>query len=1152
MRSTKPGSVVGCNKYWSRVRGAARRLDGPRLAGRPFCEAVPGCPPPEVPPRHRVGRGAPSSPSLAERMRRGATALLLVGAGLCAVPTAAQAQTLVASDWALKPSALGVGDKFRLIFATSTNVNATSTNIADYNDVVQDLAAAGHSAIQDYSTGFQVVGCTADVDARDNTSTTYTSSDTGVPIYWLNGNKVADDYQDFYDGSWDSEGSAKNESGNGRSLSGGSNRPFTGCGHDGTESKVGVNSRALGASTVRLGAPNHGDSDSGPISSTFSTSNTNSRPMYGLSEVFQVVSNDATLSALAVTDGDGNAVTLNPAFDPAEDTYTASVGNTVSRITFDPTEGNENATVKYFDDDNAELTDADTITDEFDVDLAVGANVVKVQVTAQDGNTMLTYQVTVTRGQVCTAPDLGGRTEVWSATLTVGPLFFDGMNLLGYGYAEGESGTLSGNSFVYNSRTATVTGIESLIGGSLFLEIDAGLDATEDQELIGVVGLPTLESLYFHFCDVVLDIGNADFKQEMTVNWRPRTNELVSKFDWSAVSTLVVVLSKPANSRASGSPSVVGTTAFRSTLTVNPESIADSNGLEDAKYTYQWLRIEDGVEDEIPDAIEETYTLTEADIGKSIKVVATFTDDNDYREMRSSIPVGPVTALTCGKPSLGTRPEVWSATLTVGPLFFDGMNVVGYGYAEGESGTLSGNSFAYNSRRATVTGIESLIGGSLFLEIDAGLDATEDQELIGVVGLPTLESLYFHFCDVVLDIGNADFKQEMTVNWRPSTNELVSKFDWSSATTIVVALSAPHGSNRPARGMPTITGTARVRETLTALTTDISDDDGKPSVFEYQWVRVVGANRTKVGADQRTYTLTDDDLDATIEVEVRFEDDDGNREGPLRSAPTEVVISATAPPAPPKPRVYGASQQSGSTSELEVQWRAPQYWTAHPPVIDSYDVRYRVVNTEQWSDGPQGVTETRTMVTGLTESTKYEVQVRSVNVDGKSAWSRSGKRRTRTAGEPHGGDVRIVDGPTPNEGRLEIFHNNRWGSVCDDRFDRPGNHAPTLACQMMGYTEGEYVSGYGRRLPKSRENPIWLDDVRCEQGSTHWTGSPATRLEQCNHAGWASTTAATARMRAFAAWARAAPLRYSLPSFRKCPSPTTGRSSRSRSRSVKP
>ena len=66
---------------------------------------------------------------------------------------------------------------------------------------MQNAAAAGHSAIRPYSAQFRVLGSTSAVDARDNTGTT----GTGVPIYWLNGEKVADDYPDFYDGSWDSQ-----------------------------------------------------------------------------------------------------------------------------------------------------------------------------------------------------------------------------------------------------------------------------------------------------------------------------------------------------------------------------------------------------------------------------------------------------------------------------------------------------------------------------------------------------------------------------------------------------------------------------------------------------------------------------------------------------------------------------------------------------------------------------------------------------------------------------------------------------------------------------------------------------------------------------------------------------------------------------------
>ena len=144
--------------------------------------------------------------------------------------------TPVLNDWSLKPSGLGVDDSFRLIFLSSTKRNASSDSIGAYNTWIQARVAAGHDDIQAYSDGFTVVGCTADVDARDNTGTTHTSADRGVPIYWLNGNKVADEYQDFYDGSWDDEANDKNELGaNGPNTSQEANYPFTGCNHNGTE-----------------------------------------------------------------------------------------------------------------------------------------------------------------------------------------------------------------------------------------------------------------------------------------------------------------------------------------------------------------------------------------------------------------------------------------------------------------------------------------------------------------------------------------------------------------------------------------------------------------------------------------------------------------------------------------------------------------------------------------------------------------------------------------------------------------------------------------------------------------------------------------------------------------------------------------------------
>ena len=236
-------------------------------------------------------------------------ALLLVAVLGTALPAAAQSVvTEVPSNWSLKPTGLSTGDKFRLLFLSSTKNDGVSTDIATYNTFVQGLAAAGHTDIRAYSAGFRVVGCTAAVDARDNTSTTYTATDKGVPIYWLNGAKAADEYEDFYDGSWDDEANDKNESGtDAHDTSLGVNWPITGCNHDGTESFTGGPSRALGATRVHSGGLNSSVSNAGPLhlpNSVFRTTFGDTRPLYGLSAVFQVAADTTppTLTSAEVDD----------------------------------------------------------------------------------------------------------------------------------------------------------------------------------------------------------------------------------------------------------------------------------------------------------------------------------------------------------------------------------------------------------------------------------------------------------------------------------------------------------------------------------------------------------------------------------------------------------------------------------------------------------------------------------------------------------------------------------------------------------------------------------------------------------------------------------------------------------------------------------
>ncbi len=195
---------------------------------------------------------------------------------------------VVPGDWPLLPMAVSPGGDFRVLFATSGTRDATSADIADYDDFVRSHAAMGHADVVPYAGFFRVLASTAAVDARDHNDANPTSDGTGEPTYWLRPttstvHQVGGNYTNLLDGAWENEGGVTDESGAAVSVNAAGY--WTGTFDDGT----GFTGRELGAgsgsSTVGIGKLNSGTAGENPFRGGI-LARTTELPFYALSPTF--------------------------------------------------------------------------------------------------------------------------------------------------------------------------------------------------------------------------------------------------------------------------------------------------------------------------------------------------------------------------------------------------------------------------------------------------------------------------------------------------------------------------------------------------------------------------------------------------------------------------------------------------------------------------------------------------------------------------------------------------------------------------------------------------------------------------------------------------------------------------------------------------
>ena len=117
-----------------------------------------------------------------------------------------------------------------------------------------------------------------------------------------------------------------------------------------------------------------------------------------------------------------------------------------------------------------------------------------------------------------------------------------------------------------------------------------------------------------------------------------------------------------------------------------------------------------------------------------------------------------------------------------------------------------------------------------------------------------------------------------------------------TSTTVTLEDVPAEAVNTAPTGLPTITGTPQVNETLTASVSGITDADGTESAtFTYQWVSNNGTSDSDIDdADSSTYILAPSDEGNTIKVRVTFTDDGGTEETLVSTATTTVAAAPEA------------------------------------------------------------------------------------------------------------------------------------------------------------------------------------------------------------------------------------------------------------------
>ena len=341
------------------------------------------------------------------------------------------------------------------------------------------------------------------------------------------------------------------------------------------------------------------------------------------------------------------------------------------------------------------------------------------------------------------------------------------------------------------------------------------------------------------------------------------TDDAGNRETLTSAATDAVTAAAQSNSPAMGPPVITGTAQVGETLTVDTSGIADEDGLTNGTFSYQWL----ADDAEIAGATGSTYTLVDDDEGKAIAVEVTFTDDLGNEETLTSAATDAVAAQptpnspATGAPTISGIAQV-GETLTAntsGVADADGLSNVQYEYQ-----WLADEADISGATNAAYTLADTDEGKAIKVEVSFTDDAGNEETLTSgateavearpnspATGAPSIsgaaqvgETLTADISGIADEDGldNASFSYQWTAGGsdiQGTTGSTYTLSDDDEGKTIQVRVtftddagnpealtSAPTDAVQPPPNSPTITGTVRVGETLTADTSEIRDEDG--------------------------------------------------------------------------------------------------------------------------------------------------------------------------------------------------------------------------------------------------------------------------------------------------------------------------------------